>query len=131
MNRNTERRLLQIAIGVACLVPFLAGGQGVIEGAAMVKGSGGADLDSHFRYLSGLLLGIGFGFAACVPAIERRGAVFRTLGAIAVLGGCARLLSLLSVGVPSGGHVFGLCMELGVVPLLMLWQWRVERRFGT
>ena len=131
MDRKTERRLLQIAIGIACLVPFLAGGQGVIEGPAMVKGSGGADLDSHYRYLSGLLLGIGIGFAACIPAIERRGAVFRTLGAIAVVGGLARLLSLLTVGVPSEGHVFGLCMELGTVPLLMLWQWRVERRFGA
>ena len=131
MDRNTERRLLQIAIGTACLVPFLAGGAGVIEGPGMVKGVGGADLDSHYRYLSGLLLGIGIGFAACIPAIERRGAVFRSLGAIVAVGGFARLLSLISVGVPSQGHVFGLCMELGTVPLLMLWQWRVERRFGT
>ena len=44
-----------------------------------------------------------------------------------VCGGLARLFSLVAVGVPSRGHLFGLGMELGVVPLLMLWQWRVAR----
>jgi hypothetical protein len=42
-------------------------------------------------------------------------------------GGLARLLSLAIVGTPSTGHLFGLAMELGVVPLLMLWQKRIER----
>ncbi|MDB5697046.1 MAG: hypothetical protein JWN21_2589, partial [Sphingomonas bacterium] len=52
------------------------------------------------------------------------------LGAMVVSGGLARLLSLAMVGVPGRGHLFGLAMELGVVPLLMWWQWRVERRFS-
>ena len=130
MSPAAERRLLQAAITVACLVPLAAGGAGVLSGPAMLKGvdSAPADLDSHLRYLSGLLLGLGIGFACCIPAIERRSALFRTLGAIAVLGGCARLLSALSVGLPGTGHVFGLAMELGTVPLLMLWQARVARR---
>jgi hypothetical protein len=61
----------------------------------MLKGVGAAaptDLESHFRYLSGLLLGLGLAFAWCVPAIERRTLLFRTLGLVAVLGGLARLL---------------------------------------
>jgi len=35
------------------------------------------------------------------------------------------------MGVPSGGQVFGLAMEIGIVPLLMAWQanfaWRHAR----
>lgn len=130
MRASAERRLLQGAAAFACLVPFSMGIASVFEGPSVLRGVAGAsaDLDSHFRYLSGLLLGIGIGFASCIPRIERRGARFRLLGAIVVLGGIGRLLSLLEVGLPGAGHLFGLVMELVVVPLLMLWQARVARR---
>ena len=134
MAPSTERRLLQAAILLACLVPLLAGGAGVATGPAMLKGidagSASADLDSHFRYLSGLLLGIGLGFLYCVPAIETRTGIFRALGLIVLIGGLARLYSALTVGIPGPGHVFGLAMELGTVPALVLWQARVARRFA-
>lgn len=125
-----EKRLLQIVVAIACLVPLGVGGMSVLRG----PGSFGhppvvpIDLDSHFRYISGIFFGVGVAFVTCIPAIERKGARFRLLGALVVAGGCARLVSLLAVGAPSRGHVFGLAMELGVVPLLMLWQWRIERR---
>jgi hypothetical protein len=87
-----------------------------------------ADLDSQFRYVSGIFLGLGLAFFTCVPAIERKGARFRLLGALVIAGGMARALSWAMVGAPSTGHRLGLAMELGVVPLLMLWQARVARR---
>jgi hypothetical protein len=126
-----ERRLLQGAVAIAALVPLTAGTLGMVEGPAMLRGidaAAPADLQSHFRYLSGLLAGIGLGFASCIPAIERRGARFRLLGLIVVLGGAARLASLLVAGTPGAGHLLGLAIELGAVPLLMLWQARVARR---
>lgn len=126
--------MLQIAVGIACLVPFFAGGSGVIESAAMLKGVERPlpiDLDSHYRYLSGLLLGIGIGFACCVPKIERSGTLFRALGLVVVVGGLARLLSAVQFGLPGPGHCFGLAMELVTVPLLMVWQARVQRRFAS
>lgn len=132
MQAKTERRLLQIAVGLACLVPLAAGGEGVRQSAAMLGGVEPPlprDLDSHFRYLSGLLLGIGLVFAACIPAIERRTTIMRALGFVIVVGGLARLVSLLATGTPSGGHLFGLAMELGVVPALVLWQGSVARRY--
>jgi hypothetical protein len=130
MTASAERRALQVAIALGLLVSLYAGSAGVVEGPAMVKGTGGTDLDSHFRYLSGLLLGIGLAFIACIPAIERRTTVFRALGAIVVVGGLARLLSAFDLGLPSSGHRFGLMMELVAVPLLVLWQGRVARRFA-
>jgi hypothetical protein len=134
MRRQTERLFLQLAVGLACIVPLAAGGAGVLDSAAMLKDVAHplpTDLDSHFRYLSGLLLGLGLAFAACVPAIERRGRAFRLLTFLAVVGGLARLVSLLVAGQPGAGHLFGLAMELGVVPALALWQARVERLFRT
>jgi hypothetical protein len=126
-----ELRALQALVAVACLVPLVTGAQGVWRGAAMLKGVPvpvPVDLDSHFRYLTGIFLAVGVAFASCVPGLEHKGPRFRLLGAMVVVGGLSRLDSLLTVGLPSVGHRFGLVMELGVVPLLMLWQWRLEKR---
>jgi hypothetical protein len=125
---RVEKRLLQLAVALGCVVPLLAGGAGIVEGPAFLHGLSPdvpTDLDSHFRYLSGLLLTIGVGFATCLPAIERKTGRFRLLALLVFVGGLGRLVSLLSVGPPGGGHVFGLVMELVAVPLLVLWQARV------
>jgi hypothetical protein len=131
MSPPNERRLLQIAVALACLVPLAMGSISVIRGVAVIKDAAVVpDLDSHFRYLSGIFLAIGIGFASCVPAIEGRAGRFRLLGAMVIAGGLARLLSWAMIGAPGAGHRFGLAMELGVVPLLMLWQTRVAQRYG-
>lgn len=123
-----ERAALQVAVAIACLVPILAGLDGVLRGAAMVRvAAPPADLDSHFRYLSGIFLMLGMAFASTIPHIERHGPRFRLLGAMVVMGGIARLLSWIMVGEPGLPHRLGLGMELLVVPLLMLWQARVAR----
>ncbi|TVV69979.1 DUF4345 domain-containing protein [Sphingomonas solaris] len=130
MTRTLETRLLQVVVAVACLVPLDTGGTGIVRGAAMLRGMPQpvpADIDSHFRYLCGIFFIVGCAFVSCIPDIARKGPRFRLLGAMVVAGGLSRLLSLVTVGVPSAGHQFGLVMELGVVPLLMLWQARVAR----
>ena len=134
MSAAAERRLLQAAILLACLVPLLAGGAGVIQGPAMVSGIepgvSPIDLDSHFRYLSGLLFGFGLVFLLCVATVEKHTALFRAFGLIVVIGGVARLYSAVTLGLPGPGHVFGLFMELGTVPAIVLWQGRVARLFA-
>lgn len=134
MTAAAQRRLLQCVIALAALVPLSAGGAGIVRGPEMLAGVAPPvpiDLDSHYRYLSGLLLGIGLVFAVCIPRIERHGPVVRAAGAIVVAGGLARLLSLLEYGLPGAGHLFGLAMELGVVPLILIWQARVARAFDA
>ncbi|HEV2867039.1 MAG TPA: DUF4345 domain-containing protein [Allosphingosinicella sp.] len=126
-----ERRLLQGAVALGCAVPLAAGAVGIVHGPAMLHGVAEAvtpDLDSHFRYLSGLLLAVGIGFASCIPAIERKTGRFRLLALLVFIGGLGRLLSLLAAGEPGPGHIFGLAMELGVVPLLVLWQARLAAK---
>jgi hypothetical protein len=124
-----ERRLLQVAVALACCVPFSASLMGIARGAAWLeRGAVATDLDSHFRYLSGIFLVLGIAFASCIANIESKGPRFRLLGAMVVAGGLARLVSLFAVGVPGNGMLFGFAMELGVVPLLMAWQARVAGR---
>ena len=134
MRAEAERRLLQIATAFACLVPLSMGSLSVLKSAAILKGVAPPlpiDLDSHYRYLSGLLLGIGLVFLASIRRIESKATVFRTLGAVIFVGGLARLLSLIEAGVPGRGHQFGLVMELVVVPLIVLWQAHVAKRYAA
>ena len=130
MTGSIEKRLLQAVIAVACLLPLIVGGQGILHGPAPFGHLADVpkDLDSHFRYISGIFFATGLGFVSCIPNIERKGPRFRLLGGLIFVGGVSRLISLIAVGVPSQGHVLGLGMETVVVPLLMLWQWNFARR---
>ena len=126
-----EKRLLQIVVALACLVPLSVGGTSILHGPGFLGHAPviPTDLDSHFRYISGIFFALGLGFVSCVPGIENKGPRFRLLGAMVVCGGVARVVSLLAVGPPSKGHIFGFAMELGVVPLLMLWQAAFAKRY--
>jgi len=124
-----ERRALQIAVAIACLVPIGAGLAGVILGPAMVDAAAvPAAADSHYRYLSGLLLGIGLAFVTTIPTIERRAPRFRLLTAIVVIGGLGRLFALFAHGYAGKPMTFAVLMELIVTPALALWQNRVARQ---
>jgi hypothetical protein len=122
-----ERRALQVAVALGSVIAISAGTDGVLSGPAML-GSGtvaAGDLDSHFRYLSGLLLAIGFGFASTIPHIEARGGRFRLLTSLVIAGGIGRFVSLLTNGPPSPVMIAALVMELLVTPGLAVWQYRI------
>ncbi len=129
MTPRRERTLLQVAVAIACLVPLSVATLSIVRGAAWLQPAPAIDLDSHFRYLSGIFLVLGLAFASCIPAIESKTGRFRLLGAMVVGGGLARLVSLVTIGMPSTGHVVGLGIELAVVPLLLLCQTRIAHRY--
>ena len=134
MERQTERRLLQLAVALAAMVPLTAGALGVVDGPSMAGGEMTPDrpaLESHFRYLSGLLLGIGIAFALSIPTIERRSELFAVLSATVFVGGLARMSALFIHGMPTTPHLLALVMELVAVPSLFAWQRRVARRFRS
>ena len=120
-----SRRLLQAVVAVGGLVPVGAGLAGVLFGPGAFGTAVSAGADSQFRYLSGLLLAIGFGFWSTIPSIERQTMRFRLLTALVVCGGLCRLLGLFLAGPVPPGMLFGLVMELGVTPALCWWQGRI------
>jgi hypothetical protein len=123
-----ERRGLQLVVAILGLVPVCAGLDGAIRGEAfLASGTPDISLDSHFRYLSGLLLAIGLGFWSTIPAIEKRNARFSLLTAIVFAGGLARLGGILAIGVPRWPMILAVIIELLVTPLLFIWQRRVAR----
>jgi hypothetical protein len=125
-----ERRLLQQVVAIAAILPVAAGLYGVLFGQALTNEHVSVSGDSHFRYLSGLLLAIGLCFWSTVPRIETKTGRFRLLAAIVVLGGLGRLVGLALTGIPSFFMLGGLAMELVVTPILTLWQTRVANRYA-
>lgn len=123
---NLERRLLQMTIAVAGLVPVGAGLTGGLFGASLIDQTGaGVSLDSHVRYLSGLLLGIGLAYWQTIPTIEQKTDRVRLLTAIVFLGGVMRLIGIWTHAAPGPAMFFGLGMELVVTPAICLWQGRL------
>ena len=125
-----ERRYLQRTVAVLALVPVSAGLFGVLFGPAMTGDQVSVSADSHFRYLSGLLLGIGLLFWSTTPAIEEKTGRFRLLTLLVVIGGLARLIGLLLTGIPSLYMLASLALELVVTPMLALWQTRVAKAYA-
>ena len=134
MSPHIEKRLLQAALALPCLSPFWFGLKGMIEGPVMLAGvepgQSAGDLVSHYRYLSGLFFGLGLVLLSCLPRIEARGRRLRWAAGAIVLGGLARLGGLAMGDAPSAAHQIALGAELGLTPLLVLWQARVAHRLA-
>lgn len=127
---DRERKLLQQSVAIAATVPVAAGLYGVLFGQALTGDAVSISAESHFRFLSGLLLGIGLCFWSTLPAIEAKTNRFRLLTLLIVIGGLARLVGLGITGLPSLFMIGGLIMELIVTPVLCLWQTRVANRYA-
>ena len=121
---SASRRMLQLCVAIGAMVPVSAG----IWGALAGLGPAGGEFINHQRYLSGLLLMVGIVFWSTIPRIERKTVIFRLLTLLVFGGGLCRLLGVM-LGDPLSGPVAGaLIMELGVTPLLCLWQGSLAAR---
>jgi len=127
MTYQQERRLLQLAVLIGAFVPVLAGGAGMICGAGLLSQHVDISLDSHIRYLSGLLFAIGISFWSIIPHIETKTYAARLLTFLVVIGGLARLAAAIFVGVPALPMILAIGMEIVVTPVLCLWQSRIAR----
>jgi hypothetical protein len=127
--RHIAKRLLQVTVAIGGVVPVLAGAGGVFLGLPMLDNSAAENinLSSHYCYLSGILMAIGFGFWSTIPAIETKTSRFQLLTALVFIGGLGRLYALVKDGAPNDAMLFGLMMELIVTPLLALWQSKLAR----
>jgi hypothetical protein len=118
---SLERRLLQIAVVMVGTLAVLGGFQGLIAGLG-----DNSYADSHYRYLSGILLGLGAAFWATIPGIQDKGELFRVLTVMTAVGGLGRLGAALARGGDQGVWA-AIAVELVVVPVLCLWRERIER----
>ncbi len=129
-NMDRERKLLQQTVAIVATIPVATGLYGVLFGQALTGDAVSISAESHFRFLSGLLLGIGLCFWSTLPGIEDKTNRFRFLTLLVVIGGLGRLIGLALTGLPSFFMMGGLFIELIVTPVLCLWQTRVANRYA-
>jgi Domain of unknown function (DUF4345) len=120
-----ERRLLQIAFALAGLVLIVFGLAGVFFGANFADLSGSVEMDSYFRFLKGMLLGIGLIYWSSIPDIARHSERISVVTFLLVLGAVPRLIAVIGHGVPTIGILISLAGELIFAPLLWLWHQHV------
>lgn len=131
MERPLERNAFRAVVASAACVPVFGGLAGVLLGPCVFDAGGCGELDPFFRshtiYLSGLLLAMGLAFWRTLHAPETEGATYRLLTTIVVIGGLARLYSVVAEETASPAIWLALVMELAVTPSICLWQARIAR----
>jgi len=132
---SMELRVFQTLLGVLSLIPILGLVIAFGPGPAFFFDEGATvpiDLDSQWRYLSGAYVSVSLAIWWTIPQVETRLAPLRIASIGVMLGGLGRLVSIFWRGFPDDrSMVAGLFLELGVVPLLLLWQIRIQRRHAA
>ena len=129
MATTLERFALKAAVGLTALVPISNGLSGMIKGPAMFEKAlrFTLPLDSHFRYLSGLPLGMGLLLLRSLPNIEHDGQDLRRVTLLIFIGGLTRLWGLIETGYDANTILVTLS-ELFVLPLVCVYQNRVQKK---
>ncbi len=118
-------RILSFLIG---FIPLWYGVNGLIFGAAEHMGGDAFTpaMDNQHRYFSGVYIGVAAMIFYSAGDIRKRAMLFRFAMLFFFIGGCARAVSYLTVGVPPTEQLAGMIVEL-LAPLLLLWQAKVLR----
>lgn len=121
---------LKMAVGLTALVPITNGVLGIIKGPSMLEKSIRCTipLDSHFRYLSGLPIGLGFLLLRSLPHIEHDATDLRRVTLLIFIGGLGRLWGLITAGRDRNSVVVTLS-ELFVLPLVCVYQNYIQKKY--
>ncbi len=116
--------ILVLLFGLTCMgiaLIHIAIGPSAIPGSVSVN----ATMDSEDRFYATLFLGFGGALVWCSRKLEARGRVFGWLLLVFFLGGCARIVSAVQVGMPNAFFQLLWALELGMPPVLWWWYRRV------
>ena len=115
-------RWFLVLFGVACsaiALVHIAFGPASIPGSVPVN----ATMDSEDRFYATLFLGFGVAHIWAAQDLSARSQTVLALQAVFFVGGLARIVSALAVGLPSGLFQFLGALELAI-PLLVWWALR-------
>jgi hypothetical protein len=126
------RRGLQLTLTIVGGVAVAFGALTVITGGALVLDGGkvSPSIDSELRFYAAWYVGAGVIVIRAARRVESEGSTIRAVCAVLLLGGMARLLSIVSVGAPHPVFLVLMALEIVLPALLVPWQAAVARR-GT
>lgn len=122
------KRGLQIALAILSFIPLTFGVLGLVYGVGrfIAPEPATASLDSQYRFLSAVYLGVGLLIWRIIPSIEKHGWIVSTVVAAIFAGGLSRLYSAHLYGAAPPAMIAATVLELGS-PLLILWQRAVAK----
>lgn len=129
----TNRRALQITLGVLSAIPALAGGAGLLFGHRAVPGPPSRvepSLDSEYRVANAFFLAAAPVVWASIPKLEEAAVPLRTVAAASFVAGVGRVLSWRATGRPHPLYVVAAALELAGMPALLVWHEQVRRAAG-
>lgn len=132
-------KAFKISVFVFALIPLLTGIGDVLLGVSVWKGLGvsltdagflDSVLDSQVRFMATIWFGYGVLLCVCLRDLDRYANILRGALAFAFIGGIARVISIVQVGMPESeiGRtfiIFALVIEFVAIPLLIIWQHRL------
>jgi hypothetical protein len=126
------KRSLQIVLAILSLIPLGFGVLGVVYGVARFAPLDAtlAPLDSRYRFLSAIYVGIGVLIWRIIPAVERHGWLVSTIVTAIFCGGLARIYSATLTGETPPMMIAATALELAA-PVLILWRRAVAKRLAA
>jgi hypothetical protein len=125
-----SRRGLQIALTLLGSVAFVFGALSVLFGVDLISGSYDPmpNVDSELRFFSAWYAAAGLILLRAAPRVGSQHNVILAILATFFVAGCARLLSLITVGTPDTRFVVLMVVEMALPVLILPWQAAVARR---
>jgi len=136
MVKSKQLLALQLIVAIAGIVPILVGLKGIFLGPSGVSFNPNVlfqsekyplAVDSHFRYISGYLIGAGVLLLRSVSTIDKDGTNLRCVCLLIFIGGFGRLWGLITVG-RDFDSINATLVELILPPILYFWQKRIEKK---
>jgi uncharacterized protein DUF4345 len=110
---KSMRRVLQVLLGIIAVIVLTRFAlPGVILGGAWVSEDVTPLLDSEVRFLSALALAPAAILLWIIPRVERHLPLVRIIAIVTFLGGLARVLSVVQLGVPPSRAMIAAGVEL-------------------
>lgn len=116
-------KIIILLFGITCMgiaLSHIALGPAVIPGSIPVN----ATMDSEDRFYATLFLGFGGALVWCSSDLQTRGGLFKALLLVFFLGGLARAVSAVQVGLPN--LIFQILWALELLMPPVLWFWWVK-----
>ena len=134
-NPQTERKLLQYAVGLCACIPLITGFLGLFWGEWLSSETLSTLTVSKLKFLSGMLFVISIGLFYCVIKIETKLVPFGYYATLLIGGGIPQLGSL-SFGnflstVSSLFVAFNLLYSLVIIPCIYIWLFSFCKRYQS
>ncbi len=122
------RKALQVLLAAGGVTAIFISLLHIVLGPACIPGSVpvNATMDSEDRFYATLFTAYGAALLWCVKGIERKGAYIKLLALIFFVGGLARLVSIVAVGLPNRFFVAMTVLELGLPVVIVFLNSRLQ-----